>query len=177
MSHRGTKIIAVVSALLFLTGVAGWTVAFVVVNNQKETYLENERARAEREAFASRNTNLIASLEKTQEERTLLTAQIIHEEDVIDLLSLIETLGKEQGVLLTTKSLTVDSVDNTFETLAIQLEVEGSYEAVTHMLNLLEHIPHHVTVESVQLTTQSSDEFAWQGQYQLRVSKYKKNET
>lgn len=178
MSHKSTKIIAVISVIIFLVCVSLSVTAFVIVRKQKSEYLEYGKKRAEAEAQEILQKGLSEALLKTKDERTFLTLQILEDDDVIELLSLIETLGKEQGVTLTTSSLNVEKIDRKFETLAVNLEVNGSYASVMNMLNLLEHLPYQSSIFTIQLERQGDEsQDMWKALFSLKVTKFKKNET
>ncbi len=166
------------SIIVFLFSVSTSVVAFVMVTKQKGIYLEALKKRAETEAQVASQKSLIESLEKTKNERALLSTQILKDANVIELLSLIETLGKEQGVDLKTSSLNVEKIDQTFETLVVNLEVAGPYTSVKQILGLLEHIPYQASVGSVQLERmEEGKDGKWKGIFTLKVTKFKKNET
>jgi Tfp pilus assembly protein PilO len=177
MTHKSTKIIAGVSAVIFCVCMSMIVVALFLVTKQKHEYLDSLKKRNEEEARMESNKRLLESLEQTKSERALLATQILQDADVIGLLSLIGTLGKEQGVVLTTSSLNVEKIDQKFETLVVNLEATGSYTAVTKMLSLLEHIPYQASVSSVQLErTGEGEEGKWKGVFTVRITKFKKNE-
>lgn len=177
MSHKSTKIIAAISLVIFLLSFSASAVAFVVVLKQKALFIESLKKQAETEARSESQKGLEEALQKTKSERALLSSQILEDTNVIELLSLIETLGKEQGVMLTTNSLNVEKIDKRFETLVVNLDVIGTYTQVMYMLSLLEHIPYQSTVASVQLEREDEGEDArWKGNFVLKVTKFKKNE-
>lgn len=178
MTQKSTKIIAIMSLVIFLVSVSASIIGFVMVTKQKEVYFDALKKRAETETREVSQKGLIESLEKTKNERALLSSQILKDDDVIGLLSLIETLGKEQSVDLKTSSLNVEKIDQKFETLIVNLEVVGQYSAVTQILDLLEHIPYQATVSSVQLERMDEGVHGkWKGAFTLKITKYKKNET
>lgn len=178
MTQKSTKIIAVMSAIVFLVCMSMTVIGFIVVTKQKEVYFGALKKKAESEAREISEKSLTVSLEKTKNERALLSSQILKDTNVIGLLSLIESLGKEQGVDLKTSSLNVEKIDQKFETLVVNLEVVGPYSSVTQILNLLEHIPYQATISSVQLErVEEGANGKWKGMFTLKVTKFKKNET
>lgn len=175
MTQKSTKIIAVISFIIFLVSFCTSVIGFVMVTKQKGVYGEALEKRAETEAREASQKGLIESLEKTKNERALLTSQILKDENVIELLSLIETLGKEQGTELKTSSLTVEKIDQKFETLVVNLEVVGPYTSVTQILGLLEHLPYQATVSSVQMERMDEGiQGKWKGVFTLKVTKLTK---
>jgi Tfp pilus assembly protein PilO len=176
MLHKSTKIIATTGTLFFLLSVGVFSVFLHVVTKQKaeftEQTVENIRSEAHHDSLAA----LMETLEKTKDERESLTSRVLREEDVIDFLALIESLGDEQGVELTTASLTVESIDAVFETLVVNVGVEGSYTGVMQVLKIIEHLPYQTTISGFQITHGVEEGSLWESTYNVRVTKFKKNE-
>lgn len=172
MVLKSTKIMSGATGGFFVVSVVACVVFFYHVSVQKERFREQSIARAELQAHKDALTSLTRTLEETQEERESLASRIVKEEMVIDLLGLIETLGREQGVVLTTTSLNVEPISNTFEALVIGVNVRGSYEALMHVLTLLEHLPYQSTVNKVHVDR--GDGVLWSGSFEVRVTKFKK---
>lgn len=176
MLHKSTKIIATTGILFFLLCLGVFSVFLHVVTKQKteftEQTVENLRAEAHHDALA----DLMETLAKTKSERESLISRVLREEDVIDFLALIESLGDEQGVGLTTTSLTVEPIDATFETLVVNVGVEGSYAGVMQVLKILEHLPYQTAISGFQISHGGGGNPTWKSTYNVRVTKFKKNE-
>src|SRR5690606_5770932 len=99
-------------------------------------------------------------------------SRILEEEEVINFLALVETLGKEQGVELTTSALTVQPLDNVFEYLVMNVQIKGGYESVTHLIALFENLPYQSTLGKLQIRREEGG--VWIAQFELRVTKFKK---
>ena len=175
MLHKSTKIIAIIGGLFFTASVITCLVFFSIVEKEKAEYIARSTERAQAKANEASLDSLIATLAKTEEARKSLRTRIIEEEEVIDLLAQIESLGKEQRTKLTTNSLTVQPINETFETLVIQLTVEGSYGSVMQVLKLLEQLPYQSSVNKVRVALMEGEGGSlWQGAYEVRVTKFKK---
>ena len=172
MLHRSTQVIIIISALFFIVSIVACVGFFFLISKQETILREKMLAQGEAEAHQNSLKSLIRTLADTESERTSLHTRILKDENVVDFLTLIESLGKEQGVALTTKSLTVEPITAQFETLVVNVIVEGSYESVVHMLKLFEHIPYQSTMGTVQIL--SGGDTQWQGVFQVRVTKFKK---
>ncbi len=172
MFHKNTKFITIATTLFFLVAVSVFSAFFFIVTKQKAHFHEKNVERAEMQAHQDSLTTLMRTLGDTEVERLSLRTRIVQDEDVVDILALIESLGKEQGVLLTTNSLTVAPVNNLFETLVINVSVEGSYQAIIHTLKLLEHLPYQSEVGRVQMENKQGTR--WGGSVEVRVTKFKK---
>ena len=153
MQGKSTKIIAAVSIFIFLVSSTIFVGFAFIVYGQKVKFEEMGRTYAESKSRRESIENLTRILDETKEDRTTLISRIITEEDVIDLLSLIETLGKEQGVELETNSLNITPFKNDFfEIIVINVNVRGSHEGVMHLLKLFEHLPYQSSISSVSIS-------------------------
>lgn len=175
MLHRSTKIIAIVGMGTLLVGLVVFTMFLRAVELHKESYVAQTKEQAELEARQVALSKLERTLEETEDERTSLLSRVLREEEVIDFLALVETLGDEQGVALSTDSLTVEPINALFEALVLGVTVRGSYEGVVQVLKILENLPYQATIAQVRLVKGSDDAGeVWQSTYSLRVTKYKK---
>jgi len=174
MIHSNTKLIAVLGASLFVLSFAALAV-FVFITEGHKTQLtkrteELALASAQRDAMSA----LVDTLKKTEEERIELASRIVGEKQVIELVELIELVGREQGVTLTTKSITEGKLNDVFDTLTIQLDARGSYEAIMHVLALLEKLPYQSSVASVFLTSSEAEGVTgWNASFEIVVTKSK----
>lgn len=175
MLHKNTKILVAISAIIFVVSVAACIAFFWIVSKQKAEYagllLERAQAQVHQEALQS----LVRTLDDTKQERSSLLSRVLKDDEVINFLALIETLGKEQGVTLTTNSLNVLPGNGTFETLVVNIGVEGSYEEVSYIIRLLEQLPYQSTVNNVKMSRDSEGEASlWKGSFEVKVTKLKK---
>lgn len=170
MIHTRTKIIALLSFLFFVLCILGGFLFIQKVYQDRVLYTEKITERAvliEREESLKALTE---TLTETEVEYQSLVTRILKEEDVIDFLALIESLGREQGVSLITRSLKTESVDTLFEELVMQYEIEGSYDAVVHTLALFEQLPYQSRLSGVVLSRESA---RWTTSFEFRVTKFK----
>lgn len=163
----------IISAIIFLVSVSVCVVFFWMVSKQKTVYIERTQERAEKQAYRDSLQSLMRTLEDTKEERAALVSRVIKDDEVITFLSLIETLGKEQGIALTTNSLTVLPVNDTFETLVIALTLEGTYSEMTSIIKLLEQLPYQSSVAKVTMSKEKGSGL-WKGSLEVSVTKLKK---
>ena len=177
MLHRSTIIIATIGTLFLLGSVTACTIFARIVATEKADFIGRRTERAEAKSHRDSFESLERALKETKAERASLTERIVREEDVITLLALIEALGREQGVGLTTNALTVETSKTTFETLVISVTIEGSFDSVMQTLRIFEHLPYQSTVSNVQVGKSGDEKTgsdAWKGSFQIRVTKYKK---
>jgi hypothetical protein len=175
MVRNNTKIFAGISITICMVCVFVSAGFLYVITKQKTHYTEMSTESARIKANQSSLDELIHTLDETTDARATLATSILTEEKVIDFLALIESIGTEQGVALTTNSLTIEPIDTTFETVVITVGVKGQYAAILHVLKLLEQIPYSSSVRNVQM--QSADiEHAdkWEGVFEMRVIKFVK---
>ncbi len=175
MLHKSTKIIATIGALVFLGCLVVAAVFFTMVAKQKVLYTERNQELAQKKTDQEALRTLLHTLDETKSERESLLSRILKEEDVINFLSLLESVGSGQGAKITTNSLRVESINDTFETLIMSVEVEGSYASVTQTLKLFENLPYQTLINTMQLSrAEGSGGLIWKGMFDLRVTKFKK---
>ena len=87
-----------------------------------------------------------------------------------NLLALIETIGREQDVLLSTETLTVESVSTRFEELIATISVEGRYESVMRTFELLALLPYETRIQSANLQQTANN---WRAVFDMRILKFK----
>lgn len=176
MLRKSTKLIAIGGVILLLVSAATFVLFFRAVGIHKDHFTAQTQERAQLEAHKNAILTLMRTLDETKKERQSLLSRILKEEDVIDFLALVESLGREQGVTLDTSALTVESVDTRFESLVVKVTVKGSYESVIHVLKMSENLPYHTVTEQVRvgrIEDESGGEL-WESSYDIRVIKLKK---
>lgn len=167
--------IAGIGALFFLgSAILLFAFAYEIENKKSELYVKSQEE-AKQELHKKSLTTLTEALDISKEEREFLLSRILKEEDVIEFLTLVETVGKEQGVSLTTNSLTVQPINSSFETLVVNISVEGAYPAIVHTLKLFERLPYQVTISTVRLEKMGDGNGSlWRSAYEIRVTKFTK---
>lgn len=171
MLRNSTKIIATIGIAVLLVSVAVYGIFFLMVSKHKTDHIALSTERAEARAHKESLQKLMRVLDETSTERESLKGRFIEEDGVIDLLGLVETLGREQGVSLTTDSLTVQPGNSYFETLVIKISVEGQYAQVLGMLSLLEALPYQTVIYRTQVQRVETGD--WRGVYEIGVTKFK----
>ncbi len=172
MLHKSTKIIATISFLILAGSLTIFGGFGFVIFTQKQNYIDLYRQNELLKNQESSINALLAELETTKGERESLESRILADEEVIDFLALIETLGREQQVKLTTSGLSVQPINATFETLVVRMEVEGGYDSVLRTLKLMEQLPYQTVVSNSQLNSGSGD--VWKGVFEIQLTKFKK---
>lgn len=178
MKYSRTKFIAVVSLLIFLLSATVCASFFYIVSKKEASYVTRNEERAQNKFYRESVRTLMGKLEETTSERASLIARIPTEGDVIGLITLIESLGKEQGVALEIRSLTIKPVNEIVEILFVSLAVKGSHTSVIQTLKLLENIPYQSRLNKVQMTRMSEDgdgdSDSWSATFELQITKFKK---
>ena len=174
MMRKNTKVIVILGILFFIVSIVMYVLFFTIVSNHKKQFTALSIERATIQSHQKLLKELTQTLEETKHEREIIKDSILKEENIIDLLTLIESLGKEQGVSVITNSLNVTPINATFETLVVTVGVEGSYGAVLHILELFEALPYQSTINKVQITHTEEGISTWKGLFEIRVVKFKK---
>jgi hypothetical protein len=175
MMHQRTKIVAGVSIGMCVVAVTLFFGALYMLSQKKVALTELASQIAMTKARENELTALARIVESTRTERAELHTRILTEEGVIDFLSLIETLAKEQGVALVTDTLTVGEMSPQFESLNVKLSLSGSYEKVLHVLEMFETLPYQASVVRTSFSNSEPKQGSgWQADIELEVTKLKK---
>lgn len=173
MITKHTKIVATVALLILLGALIALGVLWYLISVSKEAFAVQQKEIAKAHVHERELASLARLVEESEEERTLLASYMLKEEDVIDFLSLLENMAKEQGVVIEIRSLNVGEIDDSFEELQVNLTAEGSYEAVHHTLRLLETLAYQSYVGSASISRKGNSNAMWLGTFTLHVVKYK----
>lgn len=174
MVRNNTKIIALLSLTSFLVAAIIFGIFFSIVSNQKEAHIAQSQERAEAQNHKESLQNLMRVLDETKSDRESLFSRFLREEEVIDFLALVETLGKEQDVTLTTNSLDVGSVNTYFESMTLKLDLDGYYQQVVNLIALFEKLPYQIAISDVEMI--KNDNQLWTATIVMSVTKFTKNE-
>lgn len=173
MIHTRTKIIATLGLIFFMGCIFVSTLFLHTVLAHKKLYTEKRITQIELQQSNESMKELSQKLKETEVARTHLFTHILKDEDVINFLTLIETLGREQGITLTTSSLNIKPLDDTFEYVVMHIDVVGSYDSVIRLVTLFEKLPYVTTLDTFTIKKQD-EENIWNAQFDLRVTKFKK---
>lgn len=170
MVHTHTKVIVSISIALLLASMTVFAVFFYKLETQKDAYETMRTEESERVARIASLTSLLETLDATNSERETIAEHVLAEDGVVDLLALIEALGREQNVLLSTETLTVEPINARFEELVATISVEGRYESVMRTFELLALLPYETRVQSASLQQTANN---WRGMFDIRILKFK----
>lgn len=93
----------------------------------------------------------------TEVERNQLADHVLTKSETISFLADIEELGKRRGVELVTNSLEEKQGAGDFDYLQINFSVAGDQQLVEEMITVLETLPYHSNLQSLQLTNSNND--------------------
>ncbi len=173
--HKSTHIIAITGGLFFIGSALLYWGFFHQMEQHKKHLNEMRETYARIEQNRDTFTALVARLDETSDARESLQKRILNEEGVIDFLTLIEGIGREQQVLLKTNTITIRPINDAFETVVVSLSAEGSYGALVKVLTLFEHLPYQVSIHNVQfMSTEGVD--TWTSTYDIEVTQFKSHE-
>jgi hypothetical protein len=172
MTHRTTTLLSIIGAIVLCLSLLAYGGTLYLMETYKRTLVERMQDEARAKANQEFLTELVRLVDTTQTQREELETRIINDVDVIELLALIETIGREQGIVLATESLTTEPLNEAFEHLRIQLGAKGSYEGIMYVLTMLETLPYQSAIDSVSVTSDSED--MWTASIELIVTKYVK---
>jgi hypothetical protein len=147
-------------------------VVFVYVIGNTNTVLHEKKIqRQEAQVYQQELATLVKLVEDTTEEREEILSYLLTEDKVIDFLAFIETLGREQNVVLKTDSLTVQGAGNLTEELQVGVSITGLFNSVMRTLSLFEALPYRSYVSNVSLVRIDLKSNIWGATFTLHVTK------
>ena len=173
MIQTRTKIITSVSVLFFLMCLCAGSVFLYSLSKERKQYDEKRVERAQNQEREKTLNSLTESLEKTKDARASLRTRFLKEEDIINFLTLVETLGKEQSVMLKTSNLNIKPINETFEDLVLNVTMGGEFETLLHTIALFENLPYQTSITSMQISkSEDATENPWNVTFELHVTKF-----
>lgn len=171
MSHH-TRIVAIISFLLLTGAFAALVGGLFVLEHAERRLQEGKREIAAAQMHEIAMLQLSREFEETALDRAELDAYLLPSDGVVDFLSLIETLGVRQGVLVTTAALEVIEEGDIHATLRLEVRASGSHDGVLHVLETLESLPYASHVERVDLQTAGASG-VWDGVFTAIVLQHR----
>ncbi len=171
MIQKNTQTIAIIATIFFILSALASFVFIGVVEQKKADYasailFESEMNHRERSL-----NEITEKLDDTKIARESLKTRILQEEDFIDFLALVESLGDEQGVELTTNSLSESEINSQFDELIMRVNLVGPYDSVMHTIAIFEHMPYQSSINEMSLIQASDGK--WNALFEFRVAKFK----
>ena len=121
-----------------------------------------------------RYDDLLKILEQSSGERDQLRRYLLTEGSTVRFLTETESLAKRMGVTLITDSLSVKELPNPdFKTIDLNLRAQGTKEAVSKFLSVLETLPYYSRVNGVTFSALKNESGSdWEATIKLVVGLY-----
>lgn len=147
-----TKIVFIVSSVLALVAGSSLTALVYIIDKDANALAEQSAALALREAEEKERLDTARLLEDTLEERTELKTHVLTESSIITFITDLETIAAQQALEFTTQTITpAVTPDPLFDQLTIEFSFTGKQEQVVFLLELLESLPYHSTIQTVSV--------------------------
>jgi len=171
---KHTQIVGLSAIILFVFSLALLVGMFYVISVAENDLILKQTEIANVRVHEQELNSLVRLVDESNLEREKLSSYLLQEEDVIDFLSLIESLAKDQGVSLDISGLNVTELNADFEQLSLAVDVKGSRDSVLRILTILETLPYQTLVSSVDIISSGeSGTNGWSGKFILIVTKQK----
>lgn len=172
MISKHTKTIGIIAVILVVAAICafiGTGYLLYAKDNELKTRLQEA---ANVEVQIQELSTLTKVAEESASERGVLESFVLTDEDIIDFLALIETIGREQGIELTTQSLDVIEIDATYEELRIAIDLIGPRNSVIHTIRIFENLPYQSYLTNITLAqTGTGREEEWNSTFNVYVTK------
>lgn len=170
IAQRSTHIITLFGSIFCILGIVTCALVFSAVEKHKARLTEVRTLSMHIEENKGILASLVKRLEETAEARTSLKGRILSENGVVDLLTLIETIAKEQQVKLTTEGIVAEPLNDDYASLVLSVRTEGSYDALLKLLTIFEQLPYQAVIHSVQFSHTEGDTDFWVSTYKIQIT-------
>jgi voltage-gated potassium channel Kch len=158
MKRSSSTIIFGISGVFALIAGGSLAALVYVIDTDANALAEQSAALALREAEEKERLDTVRLLDDTFEERTELKKHVLTESGIITFITDLETIAKQQALEFTTQTITpIVTPDPLFDQLAIEFIFTGRPEQVTFLLELLETLPYHSTIQTVSVRQASPE--------------------
>lgn len=168
-----TKATFIASLLALLGALCALSVLLFMIHRADTKLLETITSEKRLDDEEGQYSALQKLAKETEVDREELSAYILSEDEVIDFLSLIEKVGIDAGVSVTTRAIAVtkDESAPAYETVSIDLELEGASDKIRHVIDLYEHLPYQSRIEKISLDRAGGEDDMWRSSVLLSVTK------
>lgn len=155
MKNHSTRIniqILVASFAMFATAVVGATAFYLHFAATVAAYTEQEQLIADTEEKERAAAELRQVLEDSSEERAALDEYFLDVVQVAEFLEMVEQFAADNGIVMDSQELrTTDANDHGIAMVRVPYEIQGSDQAVTRFLEMMETLPYQSEVRSVHI--------------------------
>lgn len=155
----------ILSLFFLFIVVGGYVFMYSHIGVLQERLLELRGELKMLETLALKKQTTETLLKSTEYERSEILKYFVSTEDPTDFLELIESSGRDAGVVLDVDSIKVEGSDSeTIKRMEISLSVQGGWEEMYHFVFLLEHLPFASHITRATLTVAKNLENSlWKG--------------
>lgn len=173
MFNQKTKTVGIISLVILLMSCAVLGLLLFLLDKKEEAFLKAVEERAQERAAEVQLKSLATLAEETSSERGAVEGYVLEKDGVISFLSLIESLGREQGLTVETTAIEVSPLgnDTTFETVSLTVQATGGYSDITNLLDVLETLPYQSSISRVSMQRRGTTG-EWAGTFALSVTKF-----
>ena len=171
MITKHTKIVGIAS-LVTTVGVAVLLGSgMYLVHTTEHTLIAKQQQMAELRFRINESRSVTSLVDGSTEERAELAHYILRNEDVIEFLTLVESIGTAQGVTLEIPKLEETSLNESFDELQLDMLLEGPRVRLMSTLAIFESLPYQSHISSITLNKKATQ--VWTASLTLYITKYK----
>lgn len=173
MNFTKSQKIALIAVTVLLLVIVGYVFLYKHISALQIKLVEIKNELSIVDALELKKLETASLLEKTKEGRDEISSYFVSKEDPTRFLEFVEALGKESGISLEVKELSMDipeeEVRSFQDNVKVVLYVEGGWSSLYHFLWLLERMPYVVTVANTALAV-DNEGVLWGGQIEILCS-------
>ena len=151
MKNQSASHILIISIVLLLLLLGGYVFLYMQVNKNNKSATKLSADLSYEVSRGSRIQSLEELVRGIESERELLASQLLKNEDVVSFITMIEALGQ-----YTPATIEISTVSDPTRVLTIKVSVEGQWNEVQHVLQMLEVLPYSTMITDLTLTSKNS---------------------
>ena len=147
-----TSKVLIAAIVVFIVAVAGLFFISQQINVIGNELTENTKLIKRQQELVGEYGRLSGLLDRTADQRAELSDLVLSGDDneIITFLSYLDSLAEQVGVHLQSDSLNIiENKESSFDSLKLQILLDGPSKQVVYMLKLLENLPYHSRVSEI----------------------------
>jgi Tfp pilus assembly protein PilO len=163
---RRTVLFAGLAAGLMLAGFVG---AWMMLNAATSRAGGLAKVFAEKAGDEDRLRAVKNVLTQTKDDRERLSGHLVEQGGIVSFIERVEALGKTAGVSVTVDEISLEPFEGapTLEHLVVRFHASGSWQQVSHLLELVESLPLPIRFSEVRFETSGGNTPVWRGTFAI----------
>lgn len=152
MMHKKTMIVLSIYAIVAIVFVSVYVFFILHIQNKEERTADVIAKVSDLEGQNAQLSDLKEILGNIEDKKDILNNVFIDSKNIVDFLESLEEIGRISGASVQVENINESKTENeSFQNLALELSLIGSWDDVYHFFALLENFPARIAVDRVQI--------------------------